>query len=200
MRILLLLFILLAAPVLQAQILDEYQATAKVDNQGAAARDKALREALSSVLARISGQPAINASGRTGPILARASAMIRSVSYQSTDDDTLQLVAVFNPDAVDSALKQQGLPVHGVTSGASEQLRLSIAGISNAQDYARVMTYLGDQPGVKNLTVAMAGADTLVVNLRADGGAARLAGALSVGGVMRREGEVAENMQFVLRR
>lgn len=190
---------LCVATAATAQVLDTYQATVKVENQGAAARDKALREALSGVLARVSGQPALSSSGRTAPILARASSLIRSVSYVPDENGAMQLLAVFEPNAVDAALKQQGLPVHGVAGATLEAVSLRVSGISSPRDYARVLAHLRGLPGVKNPGVTAASGDSLTLGLRVEGGSARLAGALGVGGVLRRlPGD--DEMNYALRR
>ena len=193
---------LLALPALplQAQVLDQYQATVKVENQGAAARDKALREALSGVLARVSGQPDLSTSGRTAPILARANALVRSVSYVPDEQNGLQLQAVFEPAAVDSALKQQGLPVHGVVGATLESVTLTVSGIGSPEDYARVLAHVRGLPGVKNVGVTVAAGDSLGLSLRAEGGAARLAGALGVSGILRRNSGEGSELNYTLKR
>lgn len=188
----------LLAAAAAAQVPDPYQATVKLENQSAAARDKALREALSGVLARVSGQANLAAAGRTAPILARANALIRSLSYSSDENGAALLVASFDPQAVDSALRQQGLPVHGIASGSVEELSVSVSGIGSPQDYARALNHLRGLPGIKGLQVAGASGDTLNLTLRAEGGAARLAGAVSVGGVLRRVG--SDGLDFALKR
>lgn len=183
-----------------AQVPEDYQATVKVDDQSPAARDKGLREALSGVLAKVSGQANLAASGRTAAILAKSSALIRSVAYQTDDKNQLMLVAQFEPNAVDTALRQQGLPVHGVMSASLDEVNMSISGIASASDYARAIFTVRSQPGVKNFTVLSASGDSVQLRMRAEGGAARLAGALSVGTMLRRDNSVQDGLAYVLKR
>lgn len=199
MRRLFLAAALLATPFAGAQLLDDYQARISVDSQSPGARDKALREALAQVLARVSGDANVSAGGRTAPILARATTLVSSVGYETSDKNELQLVAIFDPQAVETALKQQGLPVHGILAGNVEDVTLTVSGVDSAHAYARVLNHLRSQPSVKNVGVAEAREHTLLFQLRVEGGAERLAGALSVGGVLKRDVGAPGPMAFVLK-
>lgn len=193
------LLLLLATAAAPAQVLDDYQAVIKVENQSPAARDKALREGLAGVLARVSGQNNLSAGGRTAAIMARASALVHSVAYQTDENNELLLVAVFDPAAVESALRNNGLPVRGVMAAAVDEFTLSVAGIDSTQAYIRVLKHLRAQPGVKSVSVLGAEDQTLSLSLRAEGGPARLAGALGISGLLRRDANAGDAMNFVLR-
>lgn len=187
MRQLFLSLLLLCGGPLQAQVMDAYEGRAPLADQSPAQRDKALREALSQVLARVSGATGIAGSGRTAGILARANSLLRSVSYDNSDPAQPVLVASFNPAAVEEALKQAGLPVWGVLAGQLEDVELRITGVDSPRAYARAMASLQGLPMVKSLFVAEALNQTLYLRLQVEGGAGRLSGALSVTNVLRRE-------------
>lgn len=196
MRRLLSILLLAAAPLAGAQVPENYQATVSVADQSPTARDKALRIALMQVLTQVSGA---DPGTRAAPILTRANTLVRSVGYDGSGAE-LQLTAVFEPGAIDTALRQQGLAVNGVTAATLEAVNLSVGGIDSAQTYARVLAHLRAQPGVRNLAVVAAHDSTLQVTLRAEGGAARLAGALGVGSVLRRDPQQPDAMAFVVKR
>lgn len=196
MRRLLPLLFLALAPLAGAQVVTDYQATIPVESQNPTARDKALREALTQVLIQVSGG---DPGTRAAPILARTNTLVRSVGYETVGDQ-LQMTAVFQQDAVDTALRQQGLPVHGVVATTLDSVSLSVSGVDSAATYARVLNHLRAQPGVRNLAVVGAHENTLQLSLRAEGGAARLAGALGVGDVLRRDAAQPDTMAFVVKR
>ena len=179
-----------------AQTFDEYQAQVKVPNQSGEARDTALHAALAEVLARVSGAAQL-APDRIAGVMAHPEALVRSVGYDNTSGE-LMLVAQFNPQAVDDTLKQLGLPVHGVMASGVEDVTLRVSGISSARAYGRVLAHLRSQPGVKSVGVVAAEADALIATVRAEGGAARLAGSLTVGGVLKRDSANPSVMAFVL--
>ncbi|HVT34289.1 MAG TPA: DUF2066 domain-containing protein [Nevskiaceae bacterium] len=190
---------LLLAFAAAAQTFDDYQAVVPVPNQSPEARDQALRDALVSVLTQVSGTGAI-APGRIAPVLAHPETLVRSVGYETGTNGALNLIAQFTPDAVDNTLKQLGLPVHGVLAGGLQDVTLRVSGISSAHGYGRVLSHLRAQPGVKNVSVLAAEGDALIATVSAEGGAARLAGALAVGGVLKRDPAEPNVMAFVLQK
>lgn len=173
--------------IAQAQTLDAYEGRATVEDQSPAKRDRALREALAQVLTRVSGASGISGSGRTGPILNRASALLRSIRYENDEKGQLQLVASFNPTALEDALKQAGLPVWGVLAGNLEEVELRVLGVDSPRAYARTLSALQDLPMVKYLAVTETASGVLLLRLQVEGGGGRLAGALSVMNILRRE-------------
>lgn len=183
-----------------AQTLDAYQGRTPVLDQSAPERDKGLRIALAQVLARVSGDTRLAATGRTSPILARAGSLLRSVSYESNAQGSLVLVADFDPAAVESALQQAGLPVWGALASHVEEVAMTVSAVDSAQDYARTMAALKRVPGIKSLFVSGSEGESLRLQLRVEGGAGRLAGALSVGGVLRPQASEDGSLAYALAR
>ena len=97
----------------------------------------------------------------------------------------MQITVTFDQAAVDAALKAQGLPVWGIASGPVDEVSVSIGGITTPRAYARVLDYLRNQPGIKTVSMVAFAVDTMHLRIRSEGGAARLAGALSVGNVLK---------------
>ncbi len=160
--------------------LNPYEARVAVPDQSAPARDRALQEALAQVVDRVSGDGAARAANT---LIARAPHLVQRYAYE-VDPATrqLQLVASFDARSIESQLRGSGLAVWGVNAAPIEEVRVSISGISSAQDYARVVTRLRSLPGVRQLQVASAQAGVLDLRLRAEGGAQRLSGALYASG------------------
>lgn len=168
----------------QAQTADDYVASAPVPDQTPASRDKGLREALSTVLGRAGGPQATAA--RIAPILLKPDLLVQQFDFGSNDKGEMQIIVTFNQAAVDAALKAQGLAVWGVNAGPVDEVAVSVSGITTPRSYARVLNYLRAQPGMKSVWVAVFAENTLHLRIRNEGGAARLVGALSVGGVLKR--------------
>ncbi len=168
----------------QAQTADDYVASAPVADQSPASRDKGLRDALGIVLGRAGGAQATGA--KVAPLLAKPELLVQQFDFGNNDKGELLIIATFNQAAVDAALKAQGLAVWGVSAGPVDDVSVSISGITSPRAYARALNYLRTQPGMKNVSVTVFAADTMHLRIRNEGGAARLAGALSVGGVLKR--------------
>lgn len=168
----------------QAQTADDYVASAVVPDQGPASRDKGLRDALTVVLGRAGGPQATGA--KIAPILAKPDVLVQQFDFGNNDKGELLLIATFNQAAVDAALKAQGFTVWGVNAGPVDEVAVSISGVSTPRGYARVLNYLRTQPGMKSVSVAVFAENTMHLRIRNEGGAQRLAGALSVGGVLKR--------------
>lgn len=182
----------------QAQTADDYVASAAVADQSPASRDKGLRDALSIVLSRVGGAQATGA--KVAPLLARPDALVQQFDFGNNDKNEMLIIVTFNQPAVDAALKAQGLAVWGISAGPVDDVAVSISGITTPRGYARVLNYLRAQPGMKSVSVTVFAADTMHLRIRNEGGAARLAGALSVGGMLKRldNGETRE-LAYALR-
>lgn len=176
--------LLLACAVSALAQTDVYTASVPVADQSAASRDAALRDALTQVIAHISGQ---GAAAGAAAVVARAPQLVQSFGY-APDPVTkqLRLTASFDPRGVDAALNNQNMPVFGVVAGPVEDVAVVVSGLHSGADYARALGALRGVPGVKSLTVMSAGADHISLSVRVEGGAGRLAGAASVGGVLAR--------------
>ncbi|MGH8541307.1 MAG: DUF2066 domain-containing protein [Stenotrophobium sp.] len=167
-----------------AQTAADYSASVAVADQSDGARNQALRDALVIVIGRVSGDPSA-ASGRAAPLLAQATSLVQQYSYQPDDKGQLQLLASFDQRGLDSAVRSLGLPVWGIAAAAVDTVVLSLSGVTTPRQYARLITYLSSQPGVKNLAVNEIAGTTLSLSLRAEGGAQRLLGAVGVGNVLK---------------
>ena len=168
----------------QAQTADDYIASAPVTDQSSASRDKGLRDALSIVLGRAGGAQATGA--KIAPLLAKPEVLTQQFDFGTNDKGELLIIVTFNQTAVDAALKAQGIAVWGVSTATVDDVGLSISGVTTLRGYSRVLNYLRTQPGMKNVAVTVFAANTMHLRIRNEGGAARLAGALSVGGLLKR--------------
>ena len=102
----------------QARAADLYSATVPVADQSAEERDAALRNALSTVLVRVTGDRQINSWGDTEPLLANARALVQRYGYErvpatETEPVGLKLIASFDGQAVQREIRQYGLPLWG---------------------------------------------------------------------------------------
>jgi hypothetical protein len=182
----------------QAQTADDYVASAVVADQTPASRDKGLREALSVVLGRAGGAEATGA--RIAPLLSKPDLLVQQFDFSNNDKGEMLIIVTFNQVAVDAALKAQGFAVWGVNAGPVDEVAISVSGVTTPRAYARALNYLRAQPGMKNISVTVFAENTMHLRIRNEGGAQRLAGALSVGNVLKRldNGGTAE-MAYVLR-
>ncbi len=163
-----------------AVTLNPYEARVPVADQSVPARDRALQEALAQVVNRVGGDGAAN---RAADLIARAPQLVQRYGYDVAPlTRQLELVASFDARSIESQLRASGVAVWGVNAAPVEDVRLSIDGIKNAQDYARVVARLRSLPGVRNLQVVSARGSQLDLRLRAEGGAQRLSGALYASG------------------
>ena len=199
MRPLVFMLLGLLALAAHAQAPEDYQARVPVADESANARGKALREGMKEVIVRVSGDRGAASGTRGKNLLARASQLARTVGYETDPEKGLVLVADFNPTALDAALRENGLPVFGVFAGNVERVSLSLTNITTAGDYARAIAHLRAQPGVRALAVTQTDGVTLELDLQVEGGAGRLAGALSVGGVLARDTQSGGALAYVLR-
>ncbi len=121
---------LLALVVLQAnvtahaaiQVEGLYEIELSVKDQGAAERKQALKQALSTILLRLSGPKALARSGQTDKILQRASRYVDQYRYRkpgpragARDGSGLLLWVRFNQNALEKLLHDQQLPLWGST-------------------------------------------------------------------------------------
>lgn len=121
---LLLLTILLYTVTVQAAIEVEglYEIEIPVKDQGAEERRNALKEALSTILLRLSGSKAMAQPGQFNLILERASRYVDQYRYRQPEPDVqtssgsgLLLWVRFNKNAVEQLLRDQALPLWSST-------------------------------------------------------------------------------------
>lgn len=110
----------LAAPApvaLAVPVRGLYEASAPVADQGAPAREPALRSALQQVLVRLVGQRQLPEAALA--LLPRASTLVQGYGYETAPATReLRLKAQFDGRALEAALRAQGLPVWGANRPA----------------------------------------------------------------------------------
>ncbi len=156
-----------------------YEGRVSVTDQSAPSRDRGLREALTQVIARISGESAIP---QAAGLIARAPQTVQRYGYEQSPEQALLLVAAFDGRMLESQLRGLGLPVWGVAAAPLEELRMTVDNVGSAQDYAKVLSLLRGLPGVRGVQVQGATGNSLDLRMRAEGGARRLSGALYANG------------------
>ncbi len=72
-----------------------------------------------------------------------------------------------------------------LSNAPPEEISTEVAGVRSASDYGRVLKYLSTLSGVKNVTVVGAQQDTLRLIVNVQGGASRIAQALTAGQTLR---------------
>ncbi|NGY04673.1 DUF2066 domain-containing protein [Solimonas terrae] len=154
-----------------------YEGRAPVADQSDVARDSGLRNALAEVIERVSGP---GSSANAAAIIAGAPQLVQRYAYDNGNGG-LQLVASFDKTAVDRQLRAAGLPVWGISSAPAQNTDLVVSGLRGSADYARTLSALRAVPGVRRVAVLGADADHLSLAVDAEGGAARLVGALGNG-------------------
>ena len=157
-----------------APVINLYEGRVPVTDQSSTTRETGLRAALGQVIQQLGGSVAAADS-----VVARAPQLVQRYGYE-VDPATrqLQLVAAFDPRAVDAQLR--ALNIGSVAP--EEEVRMTVAGIDDAQDYARVVRLLKSLPGVSRVQVTAASGSQLDLRLRAQGGSGRISGALFASG------------------
>lgn len=92
-----------------------YQATAPAADQSAESRERALREALGTVLVRVTGDRWAAVAGPAQTLLPRAGQLVQGYGFEAGAAGGLELRAQFDARAVEAALRAQGLPVWGAS-------------------------------------------------------------------------------------
>ncbi len=172
-----------------------YEARIPVADESDAARGPALREALSAVVARISGE---TAPMQAGSLLNQASALVQRFGYGKEPDDSLVLIAAFDGPALERRLKALGLPVWGVFAADVEDVQMQVSGIRSGADYLQLMGLLQSLPNVREVQAVRAAGDLLELRLRAEGGAGRLSGALMNNGRLARDSTGVAELSYRL--
>ena len=181
-----------AAPLGRPLPGNPYGALVPVEDESNASRDKGLRMALIQVLKGAVGRydPA------TSPILSLAPRMVQQYSFVD-DPDTGQIMfkAVFDPRAVNDALRGQGLPVFGLDSSVVETWVIQVAGLRTTADYSRVLRHFMRVRGVRSVDVDEARDDRLQLRMVVEGGVQSAALEAEKGGLIARD---AATGQYVL--
>jgi hypothetical protein len=156
-----------------------YEARVPVTDQGAGARDPALRAALGIVVTRVGGD---SATVQAGSLIAQAPQLVQRYGYEKDETGATVLVAAFDPRTIDGRLKALGLPVWGVYAAEVEDLQLRVRGVNDRAAFLKVMSVLHGLPSVRRVDIVSASAEGLDLRIRSEGGAGRLNGALLASG------------------
>lgn len=155
-----------AAPVRAA---GSYTGQAPVASQGDADRGPALAQAMIQVLSRLAGDERLADRGDVAREAAQASAYVLQYQYRREPgpDGTpaLMLVADFDPAAIAGALQRLGIETAQADRGAPSEARLWIGGIRSAEDYARVLRYLGSLDLVRQAAAVEARGDGVLMRV-----------------------------------
>ncbi|MBN8480189.1 MAG: DUF2066 domain-containing protein [Xanthomonadales bacterium] len=171
-----------------------YSGEAPVTSQSEAERSEALKTALADVVVRRSGDAAALARGDVARAVAEAGRYVLQYQYRrdvSADaagapQVHLTLVAEFDSAAVDRMLARLGLGGEAIAEAdePAGPLRVWIAGVRSAMDYARAIGSLERNGLVRELRVTEARADGLLVELTTTAGHARTLEALDAQGTL----------------
>lgn len=161
-----------------AQSVEDYTVSIVVPDQSDEARDAALRDALKTVIRRISGNEAA-ASSRIAPLLGRVQTQIKQYSYASNAKDETQLSIVFDQATLDGELRSLGLVVWGNTgSNSVNEIALRINGVRSPQTYAKLLSTVRGLAGVKHIAVNEVGGGAVHLRVQSESSANKLAVAL----------------------
>lgn len=144
-----------------------YGAIVPVADESQKSRDNGLRMALIHVLKGAVGRY----DERTSAILALAPRLVQQYSFvRDPAAGTLMFRAVFDPAAVDEALRAQGLPVFGVNSSVIETWIVQVHGLRTTSDYSKVLRHFTRVKGVRTVDVDDLRDDTLQLRMVVEGG------------------------------
>ena len=165
-----------------APVENPYLAIVPAENETDATRDKSLRLALVEVLRRAAGKR----DAAFTPILARSASLVQHYGFERDAlTGALSFRAAFDPVAIDTALKQQGLPVFGLNSELVEAWITEVSGVRTAADYARVIDHFSRLRGVRRVDVAEVRDDAVRLRMIVEGGMTDAAALAVAGGVVR---------------
>jgi hypothetical protein len=149
-----------------------YTGKAPVNSQSDDERVGALQTALASVIAAQTGDSGLLARPDVVKAVAQAERYVLQYQYKpnTSGDDAakLILIAQFDSAAVDKMLQRLGLGPHDDAAAQSEtpsEATVWIGGIRDANDYARVVGYLGKSNLVRGAQTVQARGDAIMVKL-----------------------------------
>lgn len=176
-----------AAPVAAQGGGDPFAARVPIEEDTQAARDRALREALSQVLETVVGRK----DAAFAQLLPRAGrwAQQYGVVPPVGEEQGLVFAARFDPQAVKDELAARGLPVLGLDASMIEGWAVQVGGVRAAADYSRLLDYLAGLRGVRRVEVETLRDDALHLRLTVEGGIGKVREQVDQGLMMRPEGE-----------
>ena len=171
---------------LQARSLpgNPYGAIVQVEDESQKSRDLGIRTALAQVLKGAVGRY----DERSAPILAQASRLVQQYSFVREEGNPSPMFrAVFDPGAVEAALRAEGLPVFGVNSSVIETWTVQVHGLRTTSDYSRVLRHFTRIKGERTVDVDDLRDDTLQLRMVVEGGIALAAERAEKSGLIGRD-------------
>jgi hypothetical protein len=167
------LAIILLAPVASRAAPATYTGEAPVNSQSDDERVDALKTALASVVIQQTGDPGVLSRADVAAAVAKADRYVLQFRYRKNTDGSgapLALVAEFDSAAVDQMLQKLGLAEAAPGTAAAidatpTEASVWIGGIRSAEDYARVVGYLGKSALVRSVRPQQARGDGMLVKL-----------------------------------
>jgi hypothetical protein len=160
------------APLAHAFGPASYTGTAPVNSQSDEERSEALKTALANVVVAQTGDSAVIARPDVARAVAQAERYVLQYQYRPNSGDDaaakLTLIAQFDSVAVDKMLQRLGIGAPAEQAAASEtpsEASVWIGGIRSADDYARVIGYLGKNNFVRAAQPLRAHGDGMLVHL-----------------------------------
>lgn len=163
-----------------------YGAIVPVPDESAKSRALGLRLALIEVLKGAVGRT----DQATSPILSLAPKLVQQSSFlRDETSDTPLFKAVFDSQAIDAALRAQGLPVFGIDPELVEAWIVQIRGLRDASDYSRVVRHFTRVRGVRRVDVDEVNDDSLELRMIVEGGVDRAAALAEADGLLSRDAD-----------
>ena len=167
------LVVLVLAPAALRAAPATYTGEAPVNSQSDDERVDALKTALASVVIQQTGDPGVLSRSDVASAVGKADRYVLQYRYRKSADGAgapLVLVAEFDSTAVDQMLQRLGLGEFAPGTAAAIEATPTdatvwIGGIRSAQDYARVVGYLGKSPLVRGVRPQQARGDGMLVKL-----------------------------------
>ncbi|MFC5489505.1 DUF2066 domain-containing protein [Dokdonella soli] len=168
------LVLALLAPAAWAAAPTGYMGTAPVNSQSDDERAEALKTALANVVVAQTGDSGVLARPDVAKAVAQAERYVLQYQYRrnpvagDAGEAKMTLVAQFDSAAVDRMLQRLGLGSADSKAAVSEtpsEATVWIGGIRNAEDYARVIGYLGKNNFVRGAQPMQAHGDGILVKL-----------------------------------
>jgi hypothetical protein len=162
-----------------------YTGSAPVNSQSDEERTGALQTALANVVIEQTGDSGVIARPEVAKAIEKAERYVQQYSYRrnTAGDVPMTLVAQFYAAAVDQMLQKFGLGALADVPVAPEtptEATVWIGGIGDADDYARVMGYLGRNNFVRAVQPTQATADGILVHLSLSTDVAHFLGAVAM--------------------
>jgi hypothetical protein len=177
-----------------------YEALVPLADSTPAAEGAAMREALATVIAGITGLPDVRTNPAVAPILDQAQTLVQHYGdEQDPATKALLFRAAFDQRSVDDALKRAGLPIFGIVAGAEQDWPVEFRGVGNFHDYGHVVYGLRKMRGVKSVQVQGAEGDRLQLLVRFEGDAQALARRIGSDPAFVAAGSTDNSLQFTLK-